>query len=129
MIFHDKYLWYKNKASLCTKKGEIMSKFILAQVSFCGLNFEENFNKAQKIIKNYQNKNFDLIIFPEMFLTGYPIGNVLEKFPNIIDEQQKLLEKLAQDTEKTSVLIGFAEKETLESENIIYNSIERVHEK
>lgn len=97
-----------------------MTKFVLAQVSFCGLNFEENFNKALKVIKNYQNQNFDLIIFPEMFLTGYPIGNVLEKFPQIIDEQLNFLKKLAENTLNTSVLIGFVEKET---KNTFYNSL------
>ena len=70
-------------------------------------------NNAEKIIENInfaQNTGVELVIFPELTLTGYPIYDVLQNFPVIAEENLKFLKKIAQITVKTTALVGFAEK-------------------
>ena len=92
---------------------------LLAQADFHALNIENNAKKALKIIEESQKKGIKLVIFPEMFLVGYPVGNVLERFSQVVDENEKYLKQIAQKTKDEKVIIGFAQKDGKE----IYNSI------
>ena len=92
---------------------------MLAQADFHALNIENNAAKALKIIEKAQKKGVKLVIFPEMFLVGYPVGNVLERFTQVVDENEKCLKQIAQKTKDEKVIIGFAQKDGEE----IYNSI------
>lgn len=96
-----------------------MTNFVLVQKNSWALNVKKNFDLACEIIEEYQNKNINLIIFPEMFLVGYPFGNVVDKFPKIVSDNIKMLNILAQKTSLSKVIIGFIEQEN----NKFYNSL------
>lgn len=96
-----------------------MANFVLVQKNSWALNIKNNFDVACKIVEKYQNCDKNLLIFPENFLIGYPFGDVLEKFPKIVDDNIKFLEKLAQKTTQNKVIIGFIQRE---NENY-YNSL------
>lgn len=91
--------------------SELKSKDIIgiAQINPQAGNLEFN---AKKIIE-YKNKaderNLDLLIFPELSLIGQPFGDLIKRHPFIAAENLKWLNAIAEITNSTALLIGFAE--------------------
>lgn len=90
---------------LINTKGNI----ILAQLNPMPGCVEENALKVMKCIKEAQDKNVDLIVFPELTLMGYPIMDTIDRHPVIVEENVKWLQEIAKLTEKTHAIIGFVE--------------------
>lgn len=96
-----------------------MTNFVLVQKNSWALNIKNNFDVACEIIEKYKNHDNTIIIFPENFLIGYPFGDTINKFPKIVDDNIKFLEKLAQKTTQNKVIIGFIQKDNEK----LYNSL------
>lgn len=86
------------------------NKFIgLAQINPMSGNIEYNAKKIAKYIK-YANKiGLESIIFPELSLMGYPIEDVIDRHPFIVNENIKWLKEIAKITQNTIALVGFVE--------------------
>ena len=82
---------------------------LLAQLNPIVADIEYNYNKALECIKQAQKKGIKLVVFPELFLLGYPPVDIIERYPLIVEENIKHLEKLALECKDISVLIGFCE--------------------
>ncbi|MDO5437484.1 MAG: nitrilase-related carbon-nitrogen hydrolase, partial [bacterium] len=81
----------------------------LAQVDPIVGDIEYNFNKAKIYIEWANELKLGAIVFPELFLIGYPVFDIIDRFPSIVEKNIEYLEKLAKLTTKTKVLIGFCE--------------------
>ncbi len=81
----------------------------LAQVDPIVGDIEYNFNKAKLYIEWANELKLGAVVFPELFLMGYPVFDIIDRFPNIVEKNIEYLEKLAKLTAKTKVLIGFCE--------------------
>ncbi len=100
------------------EKKEIISKLkpkltpetiVLAQVDPIVGDIEYNFNKAKKYIEWANELKVGAIAFPELFLFGYPVFDIIDRYPKLVEKNIEYLEKLAKFTGKTKVLIGFCE--------------------
>lgn len=100
------------------EKKEIISKIkphltpetiVLAQVDPIVGDIEYNFNKAKKYIEWANELKVGAIAFPELFLFGYPVFDIIDRHPKLVEKNIEYLEKLAKCTGKTKVLIGFCE--------------------
>ncbi len=100
------------------EKKEIISKIkphltpeaiVLAQVDPIVGDIEYNFNKAKKYIEWANELKVGAIAFPELFLFGYPVFDIIDRYPKLVEKNIEYLEKLAKCTGKTKVLIGFCE--------------------
>lgn len=100
------------------EKKEIISKIkpkltpetiVLAQVDPIVGDIEYNFNKAKKYIEWANELKVGAIAFPELFLFGYPVFDIIDRYPKLVEKNIEYLEKLAKFTGKTKVLIGFCE--------------------
>ncbi len=100
------------------EKKEIISKLkpkltpetiVLAQVDPIVGDIEYNFNKAKKYIEWANELKVGAIAFPELFLFGYPVFDIIDRYPKLVEKNIEYLEKLAKCTGKTKVLIGFCE--------------------
>lgn len=98
-------------------------KIALAQLNSIVGNVEYNKNKALEYIKKANNLDIDLIIFPELFLLGHPMGDILGRYPYCAIQCQKALEEIKQYVTKTRVLIGYPEINKNNFEKPFYNSI------
>lgn len=78
-------------------------KWILCQIKSTLGNFEQNRKNIQSLIQKY--KSFDLLIFPEMHLMGYPPEDLLEK-THFIKKQEKELKKIKCSKDGPAVLFG-----------------------
>lgn len=97
---------------------------VLAQISPVAGDVKNNAQKALNWIKWAQSINVGAIVFPELFLVGYPIGDAIKKFPIIVEENREWLKALATKvTTKTKVIIGFVEKNESNVGKEYFNSI------
>lgn len=98
-------------------------KIALAQLNSIVGNVEYNKNKALEYIKKANDLDIDLIVFPELFLLGHPMGDILGRYPYCAIQCQKALEEIKQYVTKTRVLIGYPEINKNNFEKPFYNSI------
>lgn len=81
----------------------------LAQINPVSGDVKGNAIKAKKWIDWANKLELDAIVFPEMYMIGYPIGDFIDRFPVVVEENIEWLKALAALTTKTKVIIGFAE--------------------
>ena len=99
------------------------NKIYIAQLDSIPGNIEHNKNRAVEEVKNAIRKKADLIVFPELFLLGYPLGTVLEKYPYIVNQCHCAIEEIARISKNIAVLIGYVEKNHDKFGKPYYNSI------
>jgi len=78
-------------------------KWILCQTKSILGNFEKNRKSIQKLIKKHSDA--DLLIFPEMYLMGYPPEDLLEQ-SHFIKKQEKELQKIKCRKSDPALLFG-----------------------
>ena len=94
-----------------------MLHIILAQLNFHVGNIDANVEKIIAAIKQAEEKHADLIVFPELAITGYPAEDLLfrEDFSAAIETG---LEKIIQATGNIHAVIGYPHKDN----GVIYNA-------
>lgn len=129
----DEDLKYKNLSE--TERDELSKELrailpkntmVMAQINPISGDVKGNALKAYEWIKWAQQIEADAIVFPELYLIGYPIGDFIDRFPVIVEENLEWLEALALKTKyypKTQVIIGFAEFNKSKTGKKYYNSI------
>ncbi len=98
-------------------------KIALAQLNPNVGAVEYNKNKAIEYIKKAIQKKVSLVVFPELFLLGYPLGDILTRYPILGLQCQKALEEIKQYSDKIDILIGYAEINRENHKKPYYNSI------
>ncbi len=100
-----------------TKKGQtsasregISLRLALAQVNGLVGGFKANAEKVKSICTKARKMGADVVLFPELMVTGYPPEDLLLK-KSFVEDCQKTLEKLASVTRGLTAVIGFAEQE------------------
>ena len=78
-------------------------KVVLAQINPIVGDLEYNTSKIYKIIENHQNA--DLIIFPEMALTGYPLMDHIHD-PLIQRQNKEAIQKIRKMNSRASIILG-----------------------
>ena len=87
----------------------------IAQINLIAGNLEYNAKKIVKYIKEAQDKELDLVVFPEFALSGYGLDDAVKKFPIIAEENKKWLEEIAKITTKKTAIVGFINAESTSS--------------
>ena len=81
----------------------------LAQINPIAGNLEYNSSKIIDFVTQAQDLNLDIIAFPKNALLGFEMSDFVSRYPFIIDEIQKYLEKIAEKCTRISALIGFVD--------------------
>jgi len=100
-----------------SKKPETVLRIALAQMNSMVGDFDYNTNKIKNQLKQARKMGADVILFPELAVTGYPPEDLLLK-DSFLKQSRKILEKIAPHTRGLTAIVGFAEQ----SGNAIYNS-------
>lgn len=82
----------------------------IAQINSISGAIEYNAKQIIKNIKKAQENNLDLIIFPELALTGVGLDDTINRYPIIIEENFKWLNEIAKLTTNTTAILGFIDK-------------------
>jgi len=110
----EKYFTAENKKETEKELKELLLPFKNASVGLAQINpkagdLEYNARKIVQYINLAQNIGLDLVVFPELVLTGFPLENSIENHPIIADENVKWLNEIAKITTQTTALVGFVE--------------------
>ncbi len=84
-------------------------KIALAQINTKLGDIKYNFEKIIDFIQKAKLQKVDLIIFPYFSLIGGNIEKVVQKFPFLIKENKKYLEKITDYSENISILLSFTD--------------------
>jgi len=96
-------------------------KIALAQTSCKRENKAENLAKMEKATTKAKKQNADLVIFPELSLTGYVVRDQIYELAETIPGQStKIIENLAKKT-KTHIVFGMPELSE-KTQSTIYNT-------
>ncbi len=82
-----------------------MSKIALAQINPHVGALQENIEKIQAFIQQAVDQEADLVLFPELSVTGYPPEDLLLR-PGFLAQIEELVLQLAASTEAITVVIG-----------------------
>ena len=107
----------KKSAKSMPKSSGTTLRIALAQMNSIVGNFNFNTNKIKIHLKQARKIGADVILFPELAITGYPPEDLLLK-DSFLKQSHKALEKILSHTQGLTAIVGFAEKRR----NAIYNS-------
>lgn len=93
-------------------------RIVLAQISPYLGDVEKNFRLHLKYIEKAKKKNADLIIFPELSLTGYTLKDLVENVA-INHEKDRFFVQLKTLSKEISIVLGFVEEK---ERGLFYNS-------
>ena len=106
----------KKSPSSVFPKG-ISLRLALAQVNGLVGGFKANAEKVKLVCTKARKMGADVLLFPELMVTGYPPEDLLLK-KSFIEDCQKTLKKIAPTTRGLTAVVGFAEQQG----NYLYNS-------
>ncbi len=92
-------------------------RIALAQINITVGDFQGNEKLISDNLKKAKELNVDLIVFPELTVTGYPPEDLLLR-PQFIDDNLKSLHRIIPATKNITAILGFADR----VKNKLYNS-------
>ncbi len=99
----------KPKKSRTVSGAEISLRLALAQVNSLVGGFKANAESVKSICTQARKMGADIVLFPELMLTGYPPEDLLFK-KSFIEDCRETLKKVAPFTKGLTAVIGFAEQ-------------------
>jgi len=84
-------------------------RIALAQINTIVGDFKHNSQKIESSIRQAKKAGADIVLFPELTLTGYPPEDLLLK-KDFIRENQEALKKLIPTATGITALVGYAEE-------------------
>jgi len=96
-------------------------KIALSQNNFHIGNFESNTKKILAVIEQAKKSKVEIVVFPELAVSGYPPRDFLE-FEDFIHRCNLVLDKIAEKTEDIAVIIGAPSKNPVIEGKELYNS-------
>ena len=79
----------------------------LAQINPIAGNLEYNANKIIEFIEEAKYAKLDMVLFPQNALLGFEMEDFIYRYPFILEESKKWLEKIAEACTTISALVGF----------------------
>lgn len=99
-------------------------RIALAQINCTVGDLNGNLAKIKEFSLKAASQGADIVVFPELSITGYPPEDLLHK-PKFIADNLLVLKELAHFTDKETVIVGFVDKVGAS----IYNSAAIIHGK
>ncbi len=85
-----------------------MIKIAIAQINPTVGDLEGNTEKIIEYISLAKSKGANLVVFPELAITGYPPKDLLLK-PSFIEDNQKKLDEIIENTHGIAAVVGFVD--------------------
>ncbi len=99
-------------------------KIGIAQINTTVGDIKENFDKIISNITKAKAENSDLVVFPELTLTGYPPRDLLIK-KSFVKKNIEVLHQLINFTENIAIIVGFVD----EKDGKLFNAAAFIHHK
>ena len=102
-------------------------KIALAQINYHIGDFESNTRKIIEAIKKARNKGADLVVFPELCITGYPPRDFLE-FDEFIRLSEKSIDEIAAASKGIGVIAGAPVRNPSSKGKPLHNAAVFIHD-
>ncbi len=102
-------------------------KLAIAQINTIVGDLEGNTKKIISYIEKARKKKADIVVFPEMAITGYPTQDLLFK-TKFLKENKKKLRKIVSATKDITAIVGFVDYDEKDP-NKRYNSAAIIRDK
>ena len=99
----------KTKALDSQTSSQVNLRIAVSQMNAVVGDFKYNVNRIQSCLKEATKFRTDLILFPELALTGYPPEDLLLK-DDFIAKNKKFLKHLALSVKGIVAVVGYVEK-------------------
>ncbi len=96
-------------------------KIALAQINQTVGDFQKNTEKICSYINRAKNQGANLVIFPELAVTGYPPKDLLD-IPSFIDKNLQALDEITRCTYGISAIVGFVDKNKQPYGKLVHNA-------
>ncbi len=96
-------------------------KILLAQINTRLGDFENNTRKIISFIKQGQDRDADIVVFPELSVVGYPPEDLVEK-KSFIEKNLESLKTVASEARNIAVICGYIARNTSGEGNALYNA-------
>lgn len=96
-------------------------RIMLAQINPTIGDLEGNTQKILQAIDHAKQKHAELVVFPELALSGYPPEDLL-LLPHFVEQVEVQLEKIVARTKNLTVILGLPRKNPNEKEKALLNS-------
>jgi predicted amidohydrolase len=83
-------------------------KIGLGQIKYETGKVKKNLKKIQKFIFEAKKEEVDLLVFPELCLTGYSLKNLVSKVAIKLDDP--IIESLKEESKDISLVVGLVEE-------------------
>ena len=97
-------------------------RIALAQVNTTVGDFSGNIEKITRTISDARNEGVDIVVFPELAVTGYPPEDLLLK-PEFLRENLASLGKIAESAVGITAVVGF-----VDVQNDLFNAAAVIHD-
>src|SRR3989338_4855568 len=87
-----------------------MLRIALAQINTTVGDLSGNYHKIIQFIVKAKQLNADLVVFPELAVTGYPPEDLLLK-RHFIEDNLKILQKIRNQSTHIAVIVGYVDME------------------
>lgn len=84
-------------------------KIALAQINQTVGDIRGNIRRIREWISRAKKSGADLVLFPEMAVTGYPPRDLLE-YPKFIEKNIQAVQELASQVDTTGAIVGFVDR-------------------
>ena len=105
------------------------NNIVLAQINTISGDVEYNKNKIIEHIKLAKEKKASLIVFPELCLLSYPMGDILGRYPSVAKKCLLALDEIKEYCDNISALVGYPEINNNKTGKPFYNSIALIQNK
>jgi NAD+ synthetase len=96
-------------------------KIALAQINPIVGDIQGNLAKIRAKIKLAARKRADLVVFPELCMTGYPPRDLVE-LKDFVEKNKAAVQELARGITRPAVIVGFVDCAPGEGKNVLYNA-------
>lgn len=98
-------------------------RIAMAQINCVVGDLKGNTKKIKEYIRKAKTQKADIVVFPELAITGYPPEDLLLK-PQFVQDNLEALEDIIQETSNISAIVGFVDKK-----DDIYNASAIIYDK
>jgi len=118
-------------------KGSASMKIALAQVNPVIGDFETNYQRIRARAEEARSRSCDLVIFPELVLSGYPPRDLLDK-TDFVDANLRCLGRMLETIRGIGVICGYVEPNKTRQGRALFNTavlfedghvLQRVHKR
>lgn len=96
-------------------------KVALAQINTVVGDFENNVRKICSFIERAKRKHADLVVFPELAVTGYPPKDFLD-IPAFVSHNLKALRDITQQVSGIAAIVGFVDRNRQSYGKLVHNA-------